>query len=81
VSGVNDLITIAAAMKRIRKARGFVEDFANATRTLHAPSNKIVWPEFERAYMNQRKGKATARRSRHQQPTATDQELHPLVKC
>jgi hypothetical protein len=86
MSKVDDLISIAAAMKRSHKARGYVVQFAKATGTLHAPTNKIVWPEFEREFMAQRARdnrnqllRQAARRvtRRPQEPL----EQHPLVRC
>jgi hypothetical protein len=73
VSKVDDLIPLEDARERVHKRRKWVREFARATGTLHEPTGKIIWPEFERAFMAQRK---TPRGQK--QPAGA---VHHLVKC
>lgn len=82
MSKVTDLIPIDEARRRIKKARSYVVQFARATGTLHKPTNKIVWPEFEKAFMDQRDKAEQARQAvRRARPTSQEPEKHPLVTC
>jgi hypothetical protein len=50
MSKVDDLITLEEARERVHKRREWVREFARATGTVHEPTGKIIWPEFERAF-------------------------------
>lgn len=75
MSKVDDLVSIDEARERVQKRRKWVKEFARATRTLHEPTGKVVWPEFERAFMAQRK---VPRGQKQVQPAGA---VHHLVKC
>jgi hypothetical protein len=51
---INDLMAIDDVRRRVNKRRKWVIDFARSTGTLHQPTHKIVWPEFEVAFMASR---------------------------
>jgi hypothetical protein len=51
---INDLMAIDDVRRRVNKRRSWVINFAKSTGTLHQPTHKIVWPEFEAAFMASR---------------------------
>jgi hypothetical protein len=75
MSKVDDLITLEEARERVHKRREWVREFARATGTVHEPTGKIIWPEFERAFMAQRK------KPRYRQQPTPSGPLHPGVTC
>ncbi len=81
MSKVEDLITIAEAMARIHRGRGFVKKFAQQTGTLHMTGERerrVVWPEFERFYLAQRD--VTTPKGRAFKPLRSG-PYHHLVRC
>jgi hypothetical protein len=79
---INDLMAIDDVRRRVNKRRKWVIDFARSTGTLHQPTHKIVWPEFEVAFMASRERAEQLTEIRKVMQKAKDAApVHPRVTC